>query len=67
MDSESAKLYFAPTQYQTLYLQIVSKLMLTGKRSNQLRHGDCFSVCDIFRLTVTLLVTGCLYKCVNVP
>ena len=42
MDSESAKFYFAPTQYRTLYLQIVSKWMLTGKRSNQLRHGGGF-------------------------
>ena len=39
MDSESAKFYFAPTQYRTVYLQIVSKLMLTGRRSNQLRQG----------------------------
>ena len=28
MDSESANFYFAPTQYRTLYLQIVSKWML---------------------------------------
>ena len=35
MDSESANFYVSLMQYQTLYLQIVSKWMLTGKRPNQ--------------------------------
>ena len=44
MYSESDNFYFAPMQYWTLYLWIVSKWMLTGKRPNQMRHGGGYGV-----------------------